>query len=162
GESPLPIIDGHRHGLLGQIDACNLLLQAPDADGAKHVVEGDPDLTQIRFIVAHADAVIAVPINQGDLRRFRPVSEFIQHAGCADRTPESRKPTSQHYDLLCTHIVDPSHGITTVFTGPLCGLARRSGRPVSTLVVILESDALQVFPRWTLHRSRADSVFALQ
>src|SRR5262249_47797462 len=48
--------------------------------------------------------------------RFRPVSEFIQLAGCADRTPKSRKPTSQHYDLLCTHIVACRH-LTTLFTG---------------------------------------------
>src|SRR5262249_5406829 len=96
--------------------ACNLPLQETDADGAKHVVERDPDCAQIRFIVAHADAVVAVAIDQGDLRRFRPVSEFIQLAGCADRTPKSRKPASQHYDLLRTHIVAPSHGLTTMFT----------------------------------------------
>ena len=114
----MPISDGHRHGLLAQIGACNLPLPAPDADGAEHVVEWDPNLAQIRFIVAHADAVVAVAINQGDLRRFGPVSKFIKLAGCADRAPESRKPTSQHYDLFCAHIVASMRFLTTAFTGP--------------------------------------------
>jgi len=80
--------------LLGQIDACDLPLHTPDADGAKHVVEGNPDRMQVRFIVAHADTVVSVAIHQRDRYRFRPVAEFIQLTGCANRTPESCKPTS--------------------------------------------------------------------
>lgn len=57
----------------------------PDADGAKHVVEEHPDLTQICFIVAHADAVVAIAINHGNLRRLWPISELIQLASRADR-----------------------------------------------------------------------------
>ena len=58
---------------------------------------------QVGLVVAHADAVEGVAVDQRHLRRARAVAEFVELAGRADRGPESGKPTPQYEDSLGAH-----------------------------------------------------------
>src|SRR5262245_19818285 len=118
-------VDGR--GLPGQVEVGDLPFHAADADGAEHVIKGDPDGSQVRLVVPHTDAVEGVAVDQGHLDRVRAPAQFVELAGRADRAPQPGEPASQNQDLLGAHSVSSLTGRTGMSVRRLTG-SRIPGR----------------------------------
>ena len=101
---------GQRHGLPRKVDADDLPFHAPDADGAEHVIERDPGPGQVRLVVAHADAVEGVAVDQAHLDGIRTVAELVELAGGTERAPEPGESAAQDEDSLGAHETPPPLG----------------------------------------------------
>ena len=96
---------GARAGLHGdvavrEVDARRLALDPPDADRAEHIVERDPDVAEIGFVIAHADRVPGIAIDDDDLNIARAGAQFVEPPRRADRRPQARKARPQNQDAL--------------------------------------------------------------
>jgi hypothetical protein len=49
--------------LIGEVDAGHLPFHSLDAHRSQDIIQGNPDRTQISFVVAHSDAMIRVRID---------------------------------------------------------------------------------------------------
>ena len=100
GERLLTTRGRHRDGLPIQVDAGDLPFHAPNADRAEHAIEADPDRGQVCLVVAHADVVAGVAVDQGHVCRLRAAAKLVELASRARRAPQSGKPASQNEDSL--------------------------------------------------------------
>jgi len=69
------------------------------------------DAGQIGFVIAHADAVIGVPVDQRDLEVLRRAAKLGALARSAHRRPQACEPSAQHHDPL--HYVSPGKSAWT-------------------------------------------------
>ena len=76
----------HHHGLSGQVNSGDVSLRVAHANGAEHVFERDTDSAQVGFVVANADVVEGVPVDEGDFD-LGPSAEFLNLAGRPNRAP---------------------------------------------------------------------------
>ena len=108
----------HVDKLPAQVDAGDPAFHTQNTDRAEHVVERYADRCQVGLVVADADAVKGVAIDEGHLDRLRSVAELIELASRADGAPESGKSATENEDLSGTHDVSIVSSATSPTAGP--------------------------------------------
>src|SRR5262245_887268 len=122
GKSLLATRRCYGHKLFRCVDAGDLPFHAPDTDGVEHVIKAHPDMSQVRFVIPHANAVEGVAVDQGYFDRVGPLADFVELAGRADRAPKPGKPASQNKDSFGAHYVS---GRTLAFNGLLLSISEK-------------------------------------
>jgi len=103
-----------RHRLSDQVDISHVSRNAPDTDRVEHLLERNPDRREVRLVIAHADVVEAVAVDQRHRHGRGTLAQLIALPRRSHGTPESRKAASQDYDSLREHdvLLRPQAGFT--------------------------------------------------
>ena len=85
---------------VGDIYRGDVADHAVDPDRLQHLGQGDPEVGEIRLVVAHADAVPVVAIDQRDTDPVRRDAALVEQPGGAGGAPQAGEAAAQDQDLL--------------------------------------------------------------
>jgi hypothetical protein len=89
--------------LLLNVDMNHLSFDSLDADRFQHIVQSNPNGSQISLIVPNPNAMVRISIDQRNGNVIGSDTQLIQVAGSAYGAPQPRETTAKHQNSALFH-----------------------------------------------------------
>ena len=90
----------HRDALPGEVDGAGLALDEADADGIQDLGEGHAHGTEVGLVVAHADGVPGIAVDDGDSHFVGADAHLVEPPRRADGAPQPGEAGADDDDVL--------------------------------------------------------------